>query len=403
MSKPYLCFALICSFIFINEFDNANADTDLKKIWEEHKLGPIDWEAVYTADYFVNTRGGTKRDSAYLDNVDLLFSTSSDKLNLWEGGNIFLYILGNGGTKKFSADILGDLQTASNIEAPRSWRVYEFWYEHTTEDGKWSLLSGIHDYNSEFNVADYGQLFINSSFGIQPDVAQNARPSIFSLTAPGLRLKQKINETTTWLLGIYDGQPDDANEVAHFPRFDFDSEGGALFVNELDIALHASSITDKLKLGLWHNTGKFDHLTNTDNNGDPEQKYYNYGGYMILDKTIFEKNDSEKLGFFAQVGGTKSDVNLINLYWGAGLNWQGFSSQRPDDALGLAVAHASISNKLSDTGVNDNHETTLELTYKAVFNDNFSIQPDIQWIFNPGADPNLKNAVAMGIRCEIAL
>ena len=51
----------------------------------------------------------------------------------------------------------------------------------------------------------------------------------------------------------------------------------------------------------------------------------------------------------------------------------------------------------------NDHETAIELTYSAQLTDNFRIQPDIQYIINPGTDPSLKNALVVGVRFEFGL
>ena len=45
---------------------------------------------------------------------------------------------------------------------------------------------------------------------------------------------------------------------------------------------------------------------------------------------------------------------------------------------------------------------TLEVTYRAVINRKFAIQPDLQFVFNPGADSTRKNSLVAGLRLEIS-
>lgn len=359
------------------------------------------WEVMYTADFWNNTRGGLRHDSTYMDNIDLIFSPITENIGLWPAGQFHVYVIGNNGSKKLSSEIVGDLQVASNIEAPRKWRLYEFWYEHKPTNSL-NILGGIHDYNSEFNVTEYGQLFLNSSFGIAPNVSLNARPGIFPLAAPGLRAKWRLNDRHTWLSGVYDGDQDNADIAEHFPRFDFDREGGVLVVSEISRSLNTNN-PDAVKIGIWYNTGKFSHVVNLDEVGESEQHYNNLGAYAIFDKTLFKNDDNQRLGLFLQAGGAPSNINLIDFYIGGGLNYQGLIPKRNDDSLGVAFAHASLSDKLDGAQEHVRHETTIELTYRAVVNEYFSLQPDLQWIINPGADPDLNNALVVGIRCELAL
>ena len=49
----------------------------------------------------------------------------------------------------------------------------------------------------------------------------------------------------------------------------------------------------------------------------------------------------------------------------------------------------------------EGHETAIELTYRARITDGLEVQPDIQYIVNPGTDPALDNALVFGIRIEL--
>ena len=75
---------------------------------------------VYTVDYFANTQGGTKRGDAFLTNLDLTLDIDTKMAGLWDGGQIFVYLLANSGSDKLTGSLVGDLQTVSNIEAPRT-------------------------------------------------------------------------------------------------------------------------------------------------------------------------------------------------------------------------------------------------------------------------------------------
>jgi len=192
------------------------------------------FEAVYTGEYWTNTSGGLKTDDTYLGNIDLTMTLNLEKLNIQDDAVIFAYVLNNHGGEKLTEDILGDLQAASNIEAARTTRLYELWYEKTFGETL-SFLVGLHDYNADFNVTEYGGLFTNSSFGITPELAAGGRPSVFPITSLGTRFKVTPSDNWQFLLGIYDGNPDEPTDVDHLPRLDFDRDGGILTALEADI------------------------------------------------------------------------------------------------------------------------------------------------------------------------
>jgi len=48
----------------------------------------------------------------------------------------------------------------------------------------------------------------------------------------------------------------------------------------------------------------------------------------------------------------------------------------------------------------DNAEITLEFTHSIYVNHNLFIQPDVQYVINPGTVQGRKNALVLGVRLE---
>lgn len=356
------------------------------------------WEAgaVHIGEVWRNTSGGVTRDDTWLTHTEVSLSLDTSEAGLWPNGQGYVSILNNGGDKKLSDAIVGDLQTVSNIEAPRTARLYELWYEHRWSEGSWAIVGGIHDANRDFAVTDVGGLFVNSSFGIGPDVS-NGRPSIFPLAAPGMRLRW-INSAGTWQWGLYDGDPGDPDTDEHYPRSTFTNEGGVLGLAQWS---HPVRIRAGLE-GLWHwgawlNTGEFDDVTDTDPAGDPLARDGNYGVYWIYDQPL---GADAGAGFFLQAGINRPDVNEIAGYWGAGYVLQGLIRGRPDDLAGLAVNQAFISPDLNHTGGRSAYESVLEMTYSWKLHEAVQLQPNVQYVVHPGGRDDIDDAIVAGLRWQ---
>lgn len=130
-----------------------------------------------------------KRHTVVEGNFDLTVSLDTEKAKLWQGGTVFLYVLGNFG--EAATGIVGNTRATSNIEAPETIKLYEAWYNQDFAEGKLSLLVGLHDYNSEFNALEYSGGLRHSSFGIEPDISQ-VGPSIFPTAALATRVKNHL-------------------------------------------------------------------------------------------------------------------------------------------------------------------------------------------------------------------
>ena len=128
--------------------------------------------------------------------------------------------------------------------------------------------------------------------------------------------------------------------------------------------------------------------------------------------------DSQGLSAFARAGGAPNDRNPINFYADGGLVYQGLLPGRPNDKIGVAAAIARVGDNArgldADTGMYGNFyfpvrssEAMIELTYQAQFKPWLMVQPDLQYIVNPGGgvlNPDgalRKNAWVIGVRSLI--
>ena len=96
------------------------------------------------------------------------------------------------------------------------------------------------------------------------------------------------------------------------------------------------------------------------------------------------------------------DINQFEHYFGAGLNYVGPFHGRDEDVLGLAIAMAVNGDPFKDdSGATADGEINVELTYNAPIFPWLTVQPDAQYIINPGGMGDLDNAFVVGIRFEI--
>jgi porin len=119
------------------------------------------------------------------------------------------------------------------------------------------------------------------------------------------------------------------------------------------------------------------------------------------------------------LSGSPSDRNLIDFYADGGFVFSGFIPQRPDDNFGIGFAYANISDQArafdrdvafvqaADLPVRS-FEALLEIYYKYQIVPGLVLQPDFQYIWNPGAggvvQPNgarVENAAIGGIRISV--
>ncbi|MBN2242001.1 MAG: carbohydrate porin [Acidobacteria bacterium] len=360
-------------------------------------------QAGYKGEFWANTRGGIKRGQTHLHEIDISANVDTQKAGLWSNGKFFVQALSHQGGALLSEELAGDCQIVSNIETPHSTRIHQLWYEHGLLNKKLFLLLGIHDFNDDFAMNEQGSLFINSAFGLSSDVAMAARPCTFPLAAPGVRARFVPHSSWEFLGGIYNGDPGDPSEEKHFPKLDFDSRAGALIAVESRYHYSKDSLPGMVQFGFWKNTGTFEDLIHADAFGNPVEYKGNHGWYLVAGKKITaETQQDQGLGAFLQLGWTpKEYINAFKRYIGAGIQYTGLIPHRDRDEAGIAVARAEVHDSVRIAAGRDRAETTLEISYRAVLLPALALQPDLQFILNPGANPERSNAIVAGGRLEL--
>ncbi|MCP4413855.1 MAG: carbohydrate porin [Gammaproteobacteria bacterium] len=367
-------------------------------------------EMVFTGDFVTNHSGGLKRGGSYLSNTDITVELDTEAAGLWKNGTFFTYILSHEGATP-TEDYIGDLQTADNFESEDGTKLYELWYEHSFDimGTKLSLLAGLHDLNGEFGVSEYGLLFVQSSFGFNAEISNNIAVANFPVAALGFRVKWDVTDNFYLMSEISDGDPG-KNDCGLHPSLS--SKEGFVLFNEL--VYHYGDVVDSktmpgtYKLGWWYHSDEFDDVRDTDENGDAIEHSDNYGIYFIADQMLLPGEGNTGLGAFLQIGGVPDDRNLVSFYVGGGIHYKGIIPGREEDILGLAFAYAEISEDQrradnAESYVTNDHETVVELTYKAQVSPWLAIQPGVQYITNPGAVDEYDNAVVSILRFQISL
>src|SRR6185295_3453829 len=110
-----------------------------------------------------------------------------------------------------ASSLVGDAQGVSNLEASGGWQLDEAWLQQNLFDNRVSALVGRYDVNTEFYRLQSAALFLNSSFGVGPELSQSGRggPSLSPDTAVGLRLGFKPGRDVVFRAAVFDGAPVD--------------------------------------------------------------------------------------------------------------------------------------------------------------------------------------------------
>jgi len=360
-----------------------------------------------------------------------LFNVSG--LHIW-GGNV-------------SATNLYVLQFATGIEADNAVRLWELWYQQKFGD-RFDIKIGEQSLDNEFKVSQNGSYFVNAAMGwplLPTEDLPGGGPG-YPLAGLGVRARAFVTDNVHVLAGVFNGSPiprDSPNTQLSNPHgVSFPLNTGVFAIAETqiswgsDASANASAegpLPGLLKIGGWYDSYNFDDLqydnegvplASPPSNGVPLVHHGNYAFYGGVDQTIWSSKDDPNRNinvFIRPMFTPLQDRNLISFSVDAGLTVHEPIVGRSDDTFGLGMGLGRVSNSARDYDRNQEifnptvytpvrgTETFIEATYQIQATKWWQIQPDIQYIFNPGAglaNPNdptqkIKNELVIGLRTNI--
>jgi porin len=381
----------------------------------------------YYAEPFYNW-GGFDEGGEYQGVLELYVNADMHKLGLWKG----LCFHTNGyqihGNSITAANI-GSLMPVTSLEAVDATRLFEIWFEQTIVKDKLSVRFGQLAADEEFILSDGGGFFINGTWG-WPSITAADMPNggpAYPLATPGVRVAINPNEKMGLLVGVYNGDPaPECNKAGGDPQrcndhgLDFELDDDPLLMIEGVYRYNQEGrLPGAVKVGGWNHFGTFEHQRFDSGGaliavtGEPGKPLDNdWGLYGIIDQLIWRvpgSEDPQGVGIFARFIGAPEDRNLIDFYFDGGFTFSGMIPGRPNDGFAIGFAYTNISDQVSafdvDFGepVARNYEALIEICYTFQINDGFSIQPDFQYIFQPGGNvAGQKDATVVGARTSIS-
>ena len=351
--------------------------------------------------------------------------------------------------RNLSADNLDSLQTSSGIEADRATRLWELWYQQKfLDEDRLDAKIGQQSLDQEFMVSQNALLFVNTMFGwpMLPSADLPGGGPAYPLAALGVRVRAHPTDAITVLAGLFNGSPvnnphGDPQQV-NASGTSFATNGGGLAIAELQYAypslgtmLYADQpepLARTYRLGVWYDTERFadqrfDSIglsqANPSTSGLPATHRGDYGIYGVVDQMLWvDPEESDRsVSIFARVMGTPEvNRNLISFSANLGLNFKEPFLGRDDDTAGIGMGYAKVSSGAAGldrdtqafgggyTPIRSN-ETFVEATYQYEVAPWLQLQPDVQYIMNPGGgvanptsvDQRIKNELVFGLRTNI--
>jgi porin len=401
-----------------------------------------------TSEVLGNVSGGTRRGADYDGLTQAILQLDTKRAFGWYGGLLNVSALQIHG-RSLSSDNLMTLQTASGIEADRSTRLWELWYQQKfLAEDRLDVKLGQQSLDQEFMVSQNASYFINTMFGwpMVPSADMPGGGPAYPLSALGVRFRARPIDPVSILVGVFNGSPVRYNygdpQMRNPSGTSFPLNGGVLVIAEIQYSYPAlgtmlyadqpEPLARLYKLGFWYNSESFADqlldnsglsLANPASSGLPRSHNGDYSIYAVMDQMLWAdpREGDRTINFFARVMGTpQPNRNLIDVSVNLGFTFHEPFLHRDADTFGVGMGWAKVSHAAAvldrDTGFYSGtynpvrtSETYFEMTYQYQLTPAVQLQPDIQYVINPGGgilnpatiSSTVRNELVFGLRTNI--
>ncbi|MCC6712640.1 MAG: carbohydrate porin [Candidatus Dadabacteria bacterium] len=370
--------------------------------WGGARQRLADWgltpSITYSADIQGNPAGGFRKKieyagllNVYLDfDLEKIFGLGRTKLvvsGFWALGN------------DLSKSAIGNYFTVADDFNGDYGGLYQLFVQTTFAGERLLLAAGRMGVGDDFAALAAAGNYVNDAINPIPDsLAYNISAFLSNPDAAlGARFTVKPAETFYIAGGVYNADPDSTRISGFTADIDFTLDDGVLLIAEAGFTPGGDDAAgNAYKLGVYYDTGEFDHLSE-----DGEARNGNYGFYVAAQQMVYGEPGSDD-GLTLWATGTLApdeDVNTFPYFLSGGVLYEGLIPGRGEDVAALGAAYGRLSRELEG----QDYEMVLEWTYACQVFQWLVLQPDVQWIINPGGTGDIPDALVAGVQVSLDL
>lgn len=348
----------------------------------------IDFEASLVYDVVSNLAGGIRTGTTdpYLFNAQVALDLET--MFGLEGAEVF--VLGQaGGGGNPSDEFVGDYQGVDdNAIDDDILQLSQLWYRQRLFEDRMSVQIGKLDFLESFASPSVSASFINN--GLDYPSTLNISTPTYPNQAFGVLLEGRPVDGVELLLGVYDGSnlpaigATDAGTGGVGPKTFFDNIAGYFVIGEAKCSWRSGGRPGTVAVGGWGHTGDFTSFRGGRVSGTG-------GGYAYAQQAVWLADESDAGGPGISIFGIASfgeaATNPVQWSLAGGMSWRAPIPSRSQDEFGIGVAYARFTDDSSLFA--SPSETAIEAFYVAQLTPWLSLQPDLQYVIDPGG-----NAVA---------
>ncbi len=397
----------------------------------------VEITANYTNNIAGNPVGGKSAGFTYTDNFFYGVELNLDKLIGWKGANLVVSGLNRDGSSLSQWNV-GNQFTVQQIFGGQTAMFYSLALEQKLFDDKVSIKLGRFATGDDFASTPLYWLYMNNGIDGNPQALPvNTQFSAYPWAVWAARLRVDPTPEFNGMLGVYQVSNRVFDRAYHGLDWSIRPNDGILMITQLgwtpeffkrpvaaaETASDGKSVVSdgksfkkgvieapKMKgypghywFGAYWSPWEFSQF------GTDQKATNSYGFYWHADQMVYQESPGSDQGltvWTAFVLSPQQNIAKLPFQVNGGLVYKGLIPSRDDDYTCFGVVYGKFSRNYARTvdALEEGYpqfEMVLEWNYKIQLTKFAFVQPDVQWVINPGGTGNIPNALVLGAQMGV--
>jgi porin len=393
----------------------------------------INFSLTYTNNLAGNPVGGMAQGFTYTDNIYVGADLDLENLFGWDGGNFIFSVLDRNGTN-LSGKYIGNQFTVQQIFGNQTIVWYALLLQQKFWNDRLMFKLGRFSTGDDFASSPLYWLYMNNGIDGNPQALPvNTGFSSYPNAVWGSMGQVKITEEVTAKLGLYqvsprlgkmayhgldwsirggDGillitqwgwSPDFFRRPVSKPGEQISSDGKAVVGKSLSDPVEMKGLPGNYWFGAYWSAYNYAQF----NSNRPLAN--SYGFYWHADQMVFQESPGSTQGltlWSAFVLSPQEAISKLPLQINGGAVYQGLIPLRDQDWTIFGVIYGNFSGDYAESvsapgQSSSDYELVFEWGYRVQLTDFAYVQPNIQYIIQPGGRSDIPNALVLGAQIGV--
>ncbi len=375
----------------------------------------IDVQAGFVSEIFGNPVGGERQSAQAVSSTSIDLWFDLHRLAGVPGLRFHLSGVWRAGRSLSSEDI-GNVFAVQEAFGNETIRLVAFAIEQSLLDDHLQVVAGRLSPGDDFATSDLYCFFVQSAVCANPFGLLLDDPSfaIYPITTWGARARAVPAPWGYAAAGVYQADQALTRDETHGVDFSIRGDDGVLTVGEVGYrtGTFPGGLPGRFTLGGWYDSSVFTFLRRP-----ARTRHGNGGAWVQGEQMVYREpqDDAQGLTPFVALSGSPPAVSVMPINLMAGLVYRGLFPDRDADTTVLGLVWGAFSDDLAQRerdaqrvgrrtrGPKDD-EIAIELGHRFVMAPWLpwlTVQPDVQYIVDPGGSGDIPDALALGVQLAV--